>query len=64
MPMQFLFLQYLLYLYLASDNSADAPYSCKGLGYAVSHKPLIDAQQRGCTQAILFSLSYGQTDIR
>lgn len=31
----------------------------KGLGYAVSHKALVDAKQAGCTHAILFSSDMG-----
>lgn len=35
-------------------------YRSKGLGHAVSHKPLLDAQQRGFKQAILLASEMGK----
>ncbi len=35
-------------------------YRGKGLGYAVSQKPLIDAQQRGASHAILLASEMGK----
>lgn len=36
-------------------------YRGKGLGYAVSHQPLLDARQQGCKQAILLASELGKS---
>lgn len=35
-------------------------YRGKGVGFAISHKPLLDAQAQGCTQAILLATTMGK----
>lgn len=35
-------------------------YRNKGLGYAISHKPLLDARNRGFKQTILLASSKGR----
>lgn len=37
-----------------------AQYRGKGLGFAISHKPLMDARAQGCTQAILLASDMGK----